>query len=172
MATTEPTGIRPAAALAIALGVLTGAGTGVIVAALLKPAGDRVYVSSSQRTFTESRRVSGEHRNMLVRQVRITSHGGTARVEWSNGAVSPLTQRSTVRIGLYVDGKQLAATLAAGRTGTYETRPSGLVWVGRLPSGSHDIQVRVLRAEGAFLIPRASPTRPVADSLAITEHVT
>jgi hypothetical protein len=172
MATPEHTGIRPTTAFAIALGVLSGAGMGVVAAAVLKPTGDRVYVSSSQRTFTESRRVSAEGTSTLVRALRITAHGGTARVEWTNGAVSPLTPRSTVRIGLYVDGKQLATTLGSGRTGTYETRPSGIVWVGRLSSGSHDVQVRVLRADGRFLIPRASPSRPVADTLAITEYVT
>jgi hypothetical protein len=160
----------PSRVLVASLSALAGAALGVLGVALLKPHGGEVFASASQHVFTRSRLVEGAGPRTRVRELTVKSHGGITRVEWANGAVSPVAPRSQLYVALYIDGGRAASTLLDASHQRHESRPAGLVWVGRLTPGSHHLVIKGDSRNGAFLVPEASRGAPVADTLVVREY--
>jgi hypothetical protein len=152
-----------AAALLILIGCAVGSGA----ASLILDRGTRVYVASSQQIFTHSRFFTGP---ALLHALRVESHGGITRIEWYDGAWTPLAPRTGSYVSLYVDERRVASALLGGYFGSHESRPGSLIWVGRLTRGPHLIEIRVDRAGVRFAIPFTRFGLPVADGLLVTEY--
>ena len=154
-----------AAAAGIALGVALGAH-------LLEPGPPptfgHVTSASSQTVHTEARLV-GHDLPYTLHRLPYNANGGTARIEWYDGAWSPTRPNSGSVVSLFLDGKRLASGLAGGYTGWFEARPGSVVWVGPISSGEHVVEARVESAGGNWAIPAATPDTPVPDGLTITE---
>jgi hypothetical protein len=127
------------------------------------------YETRAFHTFRVTRRIAGAP--YTLDRLAVTGHGGTAVIEWYTGSWSPLVSPATNAVALYLDGSELAETVAGGRGGEYDARAGILRWVGPLGVGSHIVSVRLESSTGAVALPLVVAHAPVQVGVDVTEHV-
>jgi hypothetical protein len=168
---------RYATALVI-LAVLAGSGVGAAMGEIHRnvetPAARnqpvvRPYETETVHTFHTSRQIA--RAPFTLEQLSVIGHGGTTVIEWYTGAWSPLVENATEAVALYLDGSELAETVAGGRGGEFDARAGVLRWVGPLAPGPHVVSVKVVQLNGAVMLPLAVANGPVQEGISVTEYI-
>jgi hypothetical protein len=169
---------RPKRYALVALAVLAGSGAGAALGEIHRnartpppPAQPRIrtYETNGFRTFTSTRRIMAAP--FTLERLNVTGHGGTAVIEWYAGSWSALANTGTEAVALYLDGGELAATVAGGNGGEYHARAGLLRWIGPLSPGRHVVSVRLVSSTGPVALPLTVARRPVQEGVNVTEHV-
>jgi hypothetical protein len=162
----------------IFLAILAGSGVGAAIGEIHRNATSPAppvqprfltYQTDQARTFYASRRIASAP--FMLQRLRVTGHGGTAVIEWYAGAWSPLVYNGTEGAALYLDGVEIAETVAGGRGGEYDARDAVLRWIGPMSAGPHVVSVRLVQSNGAVALPVTVAGRPVQEGVSVTEYV-
>jgi hypothetical protein len=129
----------------------------------------RTFEKSSFHTFRAPRVLSGAP--LLLSTLHVRGHGGTAVIDWYAGSWSSLAPQASDAVGLFLDGAEVAETVAAGAGGVHYARPGILRWVGHLSRGPHVVSLQLVQATGPLVLPMVVDGVPIDDGLVVTEHV-
>jgi hypothetical protein len=161
----------------VALAVLAGSGVGAALGEIHRNAKTpapppqarlHTFETDSIQTFHVTRAIVKAP--FTLERLSVTGHGGTAVIDWYCGSWSPLVNNATDAVALYIDGSEVAETVAGGQGGEHDARAGILRWVGPLGTGPHVVSVQLSSSTGPVALPLVVGGSPVQEGVDVTEH--